>query len=174
MHLGWNPIPSYVYVLRTACEIFLPVCLNFLNQSVIVIRFNSFSQLSAAPNVCSNLESKLNYQHNWWTISIRLLFSQFVSTGIGIFRTPTLPASFFVLDVCHTLFLQMDVELFGAVYYETVVVYLSPWFSKCHWWWDTTVNISSPMVSCIQIFYIYYLCWNYLLNIYLVHDDHLL
>ena len=57
----------------------------------------------------------------------------------------------YLCAICHFV---VVIELFGAVYHESMAVFLSPRFSSYRWWWETTVNSSLHKASTIFIVYI--------------------
>ena len=84
-------------------------------------------------------------------------------------------ACIFVSTICvaYTIFAASE-GVFGAIYRETAAVFFNPQFSRFQCWLDATGNRLSPIVSCIQLFYIYSLQLKTLMNIYLVLADYLL
>ena len=85
---------SWMLLLHTRGAHYLrPAGANKTNQSDFVIWPHSFSQLSGDLKNSGDLELELNYQNDWWTMSMAPTFSRLFSTWLGLSQPPRPPAS---------------------------------------------------------------------------------
>ena len=74
-----------LYLHITGAYLLKPECLNRSTKLDFLIIPNSFYQLSVDLKSNDNSELELNDQHDQWTTTTALPFSQSLSTGMGLY-----------------------------------------------------------------------------------------